>query len=383
MIELRKKSNLSTQVKNTAGVAFVWLSRWFAGRKPNSSTDQTILCIATTGLGDSLMITPAIRELKRAIPSARIHLLVTDSSYQVFRGSKYVDEFYFFRKGRGLFKLFEQLLSVQFTTALIFHASDRLVWFLGAAVSPRVIAGDWQPVMIPRHIVDIWYPTPDREHRIHSHLKMCRCISLAVDIESTSMEYEPLVADNAAIDSLLGVERNRANDEKTIAFFPGAKDRFKCWPIARFIALGKTLQALGMRLVLVGSDHDDDLLSALERSLEQPAVLKGSLEDLASVLKSVDCFVTNDSGPMHLAAALGTPVVSLFAPTDDHETGVLDSFSRSLTIKKPVTCFPSKAFSITPDQCFNKRCSNPICMKQISVQEVLTKLMIGISHGTD
>ena len=375
MVVPRGKSDLATKLKNSLGLIAVSLIKSLFGCQSKPFSDPVFLCVATTGLGDSLMITPAIRELKKALPRSRVLMLVTDASHTVFKSSKYVDQFFFFRKGRGLFKLLQQLLAAEIDNCFIFHASDRLCWLVASSVSEQTVAADWQAASIPKRLVNQWYETPYREHRIISHLNMCRLVVPDIDMRGTSMDFE---VDDNELESLkrwLKSETIQKQPMGLVAMFPGAKDRFKCWPVERFVALGKKVEALGYRIIVVGSPHDDDLLKVLESQLAGPVLMNGSLERLGALLSMVDCFVTNDSGPMHLAAAVGVPVISLFAPTDDLETGILGRASKSLTIRKSVTCFPSMTFPITQHQCFNKKCSDPICMRQISVEEVYEKVL--------
>lgn len=369
----RKKSGVATEAKNALGLVFVKCMRLVA--RLIGKQQSSILCVATTGLGDSLMITPALKALKAALPDYNLTLLVTESSYQVFAANSSVDDFLFFRKGRGLLSLLKSLLMKGFSYSFIFHASDRLVWLLASGAAKTTIAGNWQPISIPEAIIDRWYETPYREHRIISHLTMSKLIALDIDLEATDMVFthDPKVADDIR-ERLL--KEAYAEPKMRIGFFPGAKDRFKCWSIENFLELGCRLEQLGFQIVLVGSEHDEDLTRVLSQGLSRPLNFRGGMQELAGLLINLDCLVTNDSGPMHLALALSIPVVSLFGPTDDFETGPIPSISKHLTIRRPVTCYPSKEFPIIETQCFNKKCSNPVCINQITVAEVLEKVLL-------
>lgn len=369
----RKKSGVATEVKNALGLVFVKCMRLIV--RLIVKQQPSILCVATTGLGDSLMITPALKGLKTALPDYNLTLLVTESSYQVFAANSFVDDFLIFRKGRGLLSLVKSLAMKGFSYSFIFHASDRLVWLLASGAAKTTIAGNWQPISIPKAIVDHWYETPHREHRIITHLKMSKSIALNIDLEATDMVFthDPDVADDIRERFL---KEAYAEPKMRVGFFPGAKDRFKCWAIENFLELGRKLELLGFQIVVVGSGHDEDLTRVLSQGLSRPLNFRGGLQELAGLLTNLDCLVTNDSGPMHLALSLDTPVVSLFGPTDDLETGPISPISNHLTLGKPVTCYPSKEFPIIETQCFNKKCSNPVCINQITVAEVLEKVLL-------
>ena len=89
---------------------------------------------------------------------------------------------------------------------------------------------------------------------------------------------------------------------------------------------------------------------------------KTSLEELTGVLRTFSVFVTNDSGPMHIAAALGTPTVAVFGPTDERETGPIGQASR--IIRKEVHCSP----------CLFKECpTDHRCMHEVGVDDVVQR----------
>jgi heptosyltransferase I len=126
--------------------------------------------------------------------------------------------------------------------------------------------------------------------------------------------------DQAAVCSLL---RAQALD-RYIVVSPGGGWRSKCWPAERFGALCRKLrESRGMRCVVNIGPGDDDLAGPLLTASGDaaPFVYRGSLGELMALLRSATCAVGGDTGPLHLAAALGTPTVALFGPTDPARNG--------------------------------------------------------------
>jgi heptosyltransferase-2 len=142
------------------------------------------------------------------------------------------------------------------------------------------------------------------------------------------------------------------------AFFGTAKR----WLPERFAAVGDLLAAQGARVVLVGGRAEREVAGAIAAQMTAPArVLCGdtSLAELVGVLARLRLLVTNDSGPMHLAAALGVPVVAVFGPTDWRETHPVGDGHR--LVREPVHCSP----------CRLREC--PIdhrCMRRVTVDRV-------------
>ena len=115
---------------------------------------------------------------------------------------------------------------------------------------------------------------------------------------------------------------------------------------------------------MLGGPGEEHLASRIEKTMKHPVTnLAGklSLNDLAYVISRLDLFVTNDSGPMHIAAAVKTPIVALFGPEDPVYTRPYTSPDLYRIVKTEVNCRP----------CMNKRCDRPVCMESLKPEEVL------------
>jgi ADP-heptose:LPS heptosyltransferase len=112
--------------------------------------------------------------------------------------------------------------------------------------------------------------------------------------------------------------------DRCIVLSPGGGWRSKCWPADRFGALARKLrESLGLRCVVNVGPGEDDLAAALVSASGDaaPFVYRGNLGELMALLRGVACIVGGDTGPLHLAAALGTPAVAIFGPTDPARNG--------------------------------------------------------------
>ena len=164
-------------------------------------------------------------------------------------------------------------------------------------------------------------------------------------------------------------QRGYRRGKKLVGINPGAAfGSAKCWPLDRFRSLALRLVAeKDLYLVFFGDTATEGLVKEICQGLPEYAMnLAGitSLRELASIIKDCDLLITNDSGPMHIASALGTPLIALFGSTDDQVTGPYGAADS--VIHKKVSCSP----------CFKRVC--PIdfpCMKQISVDEVFERAL--------
>lgn len=153
-----------------------------------------------------------------------------------------------------------------------------------------------------------------------------------------------------------------------VAVSPVALWETKLWDDGKFAELCDRIRGeLGIGVVLTGGETAP--LERIREKMQTPAVNLGgrtSLRELACLYRQAALVVTTDSGPMHLAAAMGTPVVALFGPTDPARTGPYGPGHR--VIRGALPCMP----------CFRRRCDDPRCMRGISVEMVFTAVREGL-----
>jgi heptosyltransferase-2 len=152
---------------------------------------------------------------------------------------------------------------------------------------------------------------------------------------------------------------------KLIGINPGGDRANRRWPAANFAAVASALVGrIGARFLIFGGPGEEFAAADIHRPLNGAAVnLAGRLElhELPYFLGRCDLLITNDSGPMHIAAALQVPVVALFGPEDPTLFGPCSSPKQSRVLQKPVPCRP----------CPHTSCAQPICLQGIYPSEVV------------
>jgi heptosyltransferase-1 len=124
--------------------------------------------------------------------------------------------------------------------------------------------------------------------------------------------------------AIVCAELRKQGLDRYIVLSPGGGWRSKCWPAERFGVLSNKLrESLGLRCVVNVGPDDSDLAATLGRSGGEaaPVVYRGNLPELMALLRGAACIVAGDTGPLHLAAALGTPTVAIFGPTNPARNG--------------------------------------------------------------
>ncbi len=150
-----------------------------------------------------------------------------------------------------------------------------------------------------------------------------------------------------------------------VAIHPGSGGRWKCWPAERFARVAEELAQVGAATVLTQGPADEEYVRAVvaaAREVRLPVVAGLSVEELAAFLESCACYLGNDSGVTHLAAAVGTPVVAVFGPTDPRVWGPRGR--RVVVLRGQQECAPCTRETAS-------RCTSRRCLEGVEVGQVL------------
>jgi ADP-heptose:LPS heptosyltransferase len=336
---------------------------------------RRILAISCTALGDTLMTTPALRALRQTYPQAHIALLVHPSLVALFTGLPEVDELIpYDGKWRGFGRTARLLKRQAYDLAAILHGNEPqatpLAYLSGARHIFKLPNNNrWNFLLSNREPVLGW---DDLGHGIDQRLAVAKLAGASGEA-SRRMSVPPHAAGTAAVDKALA-ERGW-QDANIVAFQPGASTMSRRWPRSRFVAAAQQLVQAhpALRFVVTGSPAEAALCQEVAAGIEAAAPLAGGTRAWASagqlplialpaLLQRASLLVTGDTGPMHLAVTVETPVVALFAVSDPARSGPGDD-EKNIVIRKWRTC----------DPCYSKNCpyAEPICMDNIAVDEVV------------
>jgi heptosyltransferase II len=313
---------------------------------------ERLLVRAPNWLGDVVLSLPAVRDLRRAFPQARLEVLARASVAGLYGAVGEVDAV----RTSGGWRADVRSLRGAFDAAVLLPNS------FGSALSPRLagVPERWgyatdgrgllltRRVRVPRHV----------RGRSQVYYYRAMLAGLGLDVSAppdAALACPPAWSEPAA--ALLG-------PGEWIGLAPGAAfGSAKRWPAPRFAAAAdRVARRLGAGVAVLGTAAERPLGEKIAAVLGAPArVLCGqtTLPELVGLLSRLRLLVTNDSGPMHVAAALGVPVVAVFGPTDWRETSPVGEAHR--LVRQEVYCSP----------CGLREC--PVdhrCMKRVTVDQV-------------
>ena len=280
---------------------------------------QNILVCQTGGwIGDMVLLTPALRALKRAYPESNLTLLLRPLVANLMEPHPYVDTCIVDTKNRGRYRSLTELMRrirrAAFDVAVVLHPTsfrNALLPFL-ARVPMRVgtnVNGRGMLLTVSRK-------DDTSVHEVYRYLRVLQLLD--IDTSLDSLEFWHTDTERRIIQDLLDAE-NISSTNRLIALNLGTTWRTKRWDIANFAAVIEQIARLApdVRIVLTGSSNELALVDALPTSLPIINLVgKTSILQLGALLERCEVCLTCDSGPMHIAAAVGTPTVALFGPTD-------------------------------------------------------------------
>ena len=335
-----------------------------------------VLIRATNWVGDAIMALPALQAVRERFADAHIAILALPYVAQIYEGQGIADELIIYdRKGehagmRGRERLVAALKAKQLDTALLLQNAFDAAWISWRAGIPQRIGynRDGRGLLLTKAIPvpkagEI--PTPEMFYYLELLRRAGWLESLPdlpeISLRVTADQRERAEAKLCALGARAGVLR--------IAVGAGASyGSAKCWPPERFAqALNHLRREQDADIVLFGTSSETEVSAAIQAGLSRPALdLTGKTQvaELPALLSRCNAFLGNDSGAMHVAGAVGLPVVAVFGPTDPFGTAPVTP--RCTIVQEKPYCSP----------CFLRRCpTDHRCMTAVTPEMVSKPLL--------
>ena len=338
---------------------------------------ERIVVRGTNWVGDAVMTVPALRELRRLFPEAHITLATRSWARGLFAGAEFIDALQV-HEGSGLRSVVQQvrewrkqsfdlavLLPNSLETALVASLA-RVPLRIGYATDGRQALLS-HPLELPE-----WRSS---KHEVYYYLKIVAELEWLIKHEQTFLNTQP----DGSLDISSGRKAAARDFLRThgvgdvsdgrplVALCPGSiNSRAKRWPTERYAALGdRLIDDLQAEVILIGSTAEAEVSREVSRQMRnRPVVLTGQtdLAELVAILSKVDLLVTNDTGPAHIASALGRPTLVIFGPTNPLTTRPFSPLGE--IVRQPPDCAPCMLrdcpidhrcmTAITPDDVFER-----------------------------
>ncbi len=334
---------------------------------------QRILCMKLKHIGDVILMTPAIRALRRAWPGSAIAALVPRGTEEVLAGNPDLTAILAFDRDAGLAGSWRTMLALRrFTPDLVLEMGqgDReavLGWLSGArrrvGYEPGR-SGGWRRALLTHAV-----PWNGAQHVVETNMDLVRACGILAGAGRPVLVVQP-EARSRIIARLASA--GRGPGQSLVVVHPVSRWLFKAWPerscaevIVRLVQHVRVAVALTSGPGAAEVETANRILARVEVSQAGGPIInligQTSLAELAAVLERAALFLGVDSAPMHMAAALGVPVVALFGPSGEHNWGPWGDGHAVVT--SPYLCRPCGQ-----DGCLGSKRSD--CLEAISAQMV-------------
>ncbi len=326
-----------------------------------------ILLIKISSIGDVVLATASVKATRKNFPKAKIYCLIGEESRKILQNCPYLDGIIVFdhkNKDKNFLKFlklsrklrkyrFDKIIDLQNNT------KSHLLAFLSFARETYGYNNKKCGFLLSNPVKNPLQEIPAVQHQF----QVLNMLGIPYK-ENNFLELWPSAQDKKYITGLLQTEwLSEKNKMVGINISASAKWKTKNWPIEQMASLCDILTSYNIRVILTGVEEDKELgMQLLALTKSKPAVFIGKTDvlQLAVLIKKCKVFITQDSAPLHIAAAMGTPIVALFGPTapERHRPP-----ARKISIiKKDLECSP----------CYNAFCKilTHACMRNITAEEV-------------
>jgi heptosyltransferase-1 len=332
---------------------------------------KNILIVKLSAIGDVIHALPVAHALKQTYPNARITWVVEKPAYDLLTNNPDIDEIIIFDKPK--FKSLTGLLSngYKFSKLLKSHNFDLAIDLQGLFKSAAISYLSGAPKRLvycnARELSDKIGQRicGDHEngHVVDQYLDVAKHLGCNIDQVEFPMNITEVEAQKAeAIANHAGLRL----ENSYVVLAPGTNWPSKCWPTTHFAKLADELYDNNIIPVIIGGPNDQQLAEEIHLNTKIPPIDltgKTSLKQLSYIIKRSQAFVGADTGPMHLAVAVGTKVVTMFGPTNPGRNGPYGN--QHITLLVADLC----------QGCWKKQCpKGKSCMSTISADQVFESL---------
>ena len=318
---------------------------------------KNILIVKPSSLGDVVHTLPLLKDLRMGFPDAHIAWLIKRQYAGILEGNPYLNEiipwewdgFELIKKLRE--SRFDLVIDVQGLfrsgfAAFLSGAHERIGFKNARELSPLFYTKRVSVPAMDIHAVDRY-----------------RLITDYLGIKQYPPDFTIIIdeQEKVCVERLL-FESGVKDGDILVMVNPSGRWQSKRWGTEKFASLCDVLSSeYGVKTVIIGGPEDIRTSCEVKTLMRTAPIItagKTTIKGLAALLSKAKVLVTNDSGPMHIAAALNVPVVAIFGPTDPGRTGPYGK--GHIVVRKEIPCSP----------CFKKYCRDLLCMESVSVEEV-------------
>ncbi|HEX4053190.1 MAG TPA: lipopolysaccharide heptosyltransferase I [Tepidisphaeraceae bacterium] len=331
--------------------------------KDSSYSPRRVLIIKPSAIGDIVHALPVLPRLRQRWPEAKLSWLVTPAYADLVKRHPLLDEVILFERRRfghgwhnpaalwDLGGFVRQLRKSEFDLVIDLQGLFRSAWIAAASGAPRRVGFSNAREFAPMFYTDLVDCSWELDHAVERYLKIAAALGCAEGPVEFCFAVDD--EDRRYIEQLIPAGMDFA------VLLPGTNWATKQWPVERFAELvGPLKERFGLDSVAAGAAGDAKLTRRIPAQFDLTG--RTNLRQMVALLERASLVVGNDTGPMHVAAALRVPLVTPYGPTDPGRTGPFRRENSVVRLNLP--CSP----------CYSRTCSHHSCMQWLEMDAVLT-----------
>ena len=295
-----------------------------------------------------MLLTGPVRALKEEFPGFRISVLVEARLASCFDGNPDFDQILI---AGGKFSTAIRLLTRRFNAIVNLHGGPTSLAYSCLAWGKRIGVEHYRASKLYHGLLPA---PPSSAHTVESTMALLQWLGVRRE-RAPALRYEPHAAEAARI-------QERLKGRAYVVIHPAAIMPTKRWEPRRFAEVARTLAARGFTIVITSGPGEESVAGQLAQELEGTVVLLGlTIPELAELIRGARLYIGNDSGPMHLAAAVSTPTIAVWGSSDSRRWRPWAVEHR--VVQNPFECNP----------CPGYRClvaASPLCIESVTVEQV-------------
>jgi len=327
---------------------------------------QKILAVKLRALGDTVILTASLRALTEKFPGAQVDVVIPEAYFEILRGFPGIGRVFLWPQGskfKPYWSLLPELRAEKYDAVLNFHASPSTAQFC------RFVGARERVIHFHGH----------RDENRFSTLPIAGKgeVKPIIERDLDGVRALGVVVNPGSMKTQVMVSRRHGAKSKLI-LSPGASRPTKQWPLKNFETLARNWQTQGGEAIYLLGPNEREWASQLGSS----AVVSDSLSKTLDLMASATLFVGNDSGPKHLAVAIGLPTFTLFGPEDPFEWHPYSRVDHPVFFREGLSCRVS-GDKDKPAWCGIQVCTveKHRCMRDITVEEVWAKILPFAPNG--
>lgn len=273
---------------------------------------SNILVCRTDKIGDVILTLPVINALKDFYPNSRITFLISEYTNEIVQGHKAIDEIMLYKPDESVFQLARRLKQKKFDLAIVVFPVFKIAFALWLARVPLRVGTGYRFFSFFFNKKVFEHRKLSKKHEVEYNLDLIRHLGVKI----SEIKFDIFIPQSAFEKVKQTLEKHGLSESNYIVVHPGSKSSARDLRPRKFREIVRKLASEGFKVIVTGSKDEKELVKYVCDNIENAFDFSGlfNLKELSALIKGASIFISNSTGPIHIASAVGTPVVGFYPP---------------------------------------------------------------------